>query len=319
MYVLELAGENDRFATREAASRGADVSLIAAGLATAERIHYPESLAYTRRVCSMIDTCQATIDAAVAVLDASDLEVAGSVAVRARDIRGTTNVDTQLAERRIGQILVDRGMTVDLDTPDHTLVVLFSEPTSVLGWLEIEPTRTFTARQPTAKPFFQPGSIDPMDARALANMCGARPDSRVLDPMCGTGGILVEAGLSGAITVGVDAQAQMVQGARENLTNYLEDEYTLIQGDATRLPFTDDSFDGVVFDTPYGRQSKIEGSSRQALIEGALAESRRITETAVVVCDHPVDTAATEAGWTVESRFDRRVHRSLTRYIHVLQ
>jgi len=137
--------------------------------------------------------------------------------------------------------------------------------------------------------------------------------------MCGTGGILVEAGLVDSDVVGLDAQAKMAAGARENLAHYLGDGFDVCRGDATRLPFADDSVDGVVFDAPYGRQSKVEHGSLSALVEAALAEARRVAPAAVVVGDRPYDDDADAAGWTVDTRFERRVHRSLTRHVHVLR
>jgi tRNA (guanine10-N2)-dimethyltransferase len=39
----------------------------------------------------------------------------------------------------------------------------------------------------------------------------------------------------------------------------------------------------------------------------------------VVVADRSWADEAEEAGWTVEERFERRVHGSLTRHVHVLR
>jgi tRNA (guanine10-N2)-dimethyltransferase len=318
VYLLELVGDDDRFAVREAESRCSAVDLLAPGVATARGVADPETLAYTRRVCRLLGTCEPDVEAARAVVAAAGTDRRGTVAVRARDVRGLTGINTQLAERRLGSALVGRGFDVDLDDPDHTLVALFSADAAAVGWLERESRRDFSARKPTERPFFQPGSMAPMDARALSNIAGAGPDSRILDPMCGTGGILIEAGLAGASVVGVDAQAKMVAGARRNLTAYL-DRGAVLRGDATRLPFEDDSFDGAVFDAPYGRQSKIEGESLTSLVGDALREVRRVGDAAVLVGDRPWETAADAAGWRVESRFDRRVHGSLVRYVHVLE
>lgn len=61
-----------------------------------------------------------------------------------------------------------------------------SEQDSVcaLGWLAAESVRDFGTRAPTDKPFFQPGSMDPLLARAVANVAGARSGATILDPMC---------------------------------------------------------------------------------------------------------------------------------------
>ena len=318
MYLLELVGDDDAFARREAASRASDVRALAPGLATARGVRRPETLAYTRRVGRLVGTADPTVKGAVALLEAASVDRSGSVAVRARDVRGRAGVDTRAAERRLGAVLVDRGFSVDLEAPDHTLLAMFSEA-AALGWLTAEPPRGYGDRQPTEKPFFQPGSMAPADARALANLAGAGPEADILDPMCGTGGVLVEAGLSGSEVVGVDVQAKMAAGARENLAHYLDDGFEVLRGDATASPFADAAFDGVVFDAPYGRQSKVEHDSLVTLVEDALAEACRVGPRAVVVGDRPYDEAAEAAGWSVDSRFERRVHRSLTRHVHVLR
>jgi len=324
VYVLELAGQHDAFAAYEASHAAGDMEVVAPGLARAGGItDRVRQLAFTHRASELVGTASPTVDDARAALEATTLHRQGTVAVRALDVRGTTGVDTQRAERALGQVLVDRGFTVDLDDPDHELRVLFScdddgEGVCLLGWLAVETPREFTQRAPTDRPFFQPGSMDPMLARTLANVAGAREGATVLDPMCGTGGILIEAGLVEADVLGVDVQRKMVRGTRENLADALEGGWGVVRGDAMSLPVTDGVVDAVVFDAPYGRQSKIEGELN-ALVEGALAEARRVAPRCVVVGDRPWARPASAAGWTVEASFERRVHRSLTRYVLVLR
>jgi tRNA (guanine10-N2)-dimethyltransferase len=91
-----------------------------------------------------------------------------------------------------------------------------------------------------------------------------------------------------------------------------------MRGDATALPLPDDAVDGVVFDAPYGRQSKIANQPLTDLVAGALAAAHRVAPRCVLVADRPWVEAARDAGWTVTDRFERRVHRSLTRHVHVL-
>ena len=117
----------------------------------------------------------------------------------------------------------------------------------------------------------------------------------------------------------MDAQWKMVRGASENLRAYLDDGADLARADATALPFRDDAADAVVFDAPYGRQSKIASRDLETLVSGALAEAARVAPNAVVVADGAWDAAAEAAGWRVESRFERPVHRSLVRHVHVLE
>jgi tRNA (guanine10-N2)-dimethyltransferase len=333
VYVLELAGQDDAFAAYEASHAASDVRVLAPGLARARGVtDRVRSLAFTHRVSDLLGRTKGDqlVEGARAVLEAATFDRDGTVAVRAVDVRGTTGTDTQRAERVLGQVLVDRGFTVDLDDPDHELRALFSREddsgnegndesrTCVLGWLAAETVRGFARRQPTDRPFFQPGSMDPMLARALVNVAGAREAATVLDPMCGTGGILVEAGLVGADVVGLDAQAKMVQGTRQNLADALDGGWHVLRGDAASLPVADGAVDAVVFDTPYGRQSKIEGQL-DVLVRDALREARRVAPRCVVVGDRPWARPASETGWTVEASFERRVHRSLTRYVLVFR
>jgi tRNA (guanine10-N2)-dimethyltransferase len=322
VYVLELAGQDDEFAAFEAESAAAGVEVVAPGLATAEGItDRLTTLAYTRRASELLGRCEPTVEAAQSLLSGTAIDRAGTVAVRAVDVRGTAGVDTQRVERVLGQELVDRGFAVDLENPDHELRALFaggSDGTCALGWLVAESVRDYGQRKPTDRPFFQPGSMDPMLARALANVAGAREGATVLDPMCGTGGILIEAGLVGARVVGLDVQQKMVAGTRENLAAALETGWAVARGDARSLPVADDAVDAVVFDAPYGRQSKIEGSPGR-LVTAALREARRVAPRCVVVGDRPWAQPAHEAGWTTVAAFDRPVHRSLTRYVLVLR
>jgi tRNA (guanine10-N2)-dimethyltransferase len=347
VYLLELGGEDDAFAAREAASACSDVRVRAQGVATARGVtERVRALAYTHAASELVGLAEGGVDAAAALLDAAAVDREGSVAVRARDVRGATGVSTQRAERELGKVLVDRGFAVDLDDPDHELRALFARSArdsggkgegegdagtggtlAGLGWLATESVRDFGDRRPTDRPFFQPGSMDPLLARAVTNVAGARPGRTVLDPMCGTGGVLVEAGLVGADVLGTDAQRKMVRGARENLGRYLEagvdglpepGGFALARADATRLPLCDDAVDAVVFDAPYGRQSKVANRSLGALVADALAESRRVADRGVVVGDRAWDEAAREAGWTVTDRFIRRVHATLDRHVLVL-
>jgi len=320
VYVLEFAGEDDRFAAAEARMGASDVTVLAPGLATAGTIDVDRvrALAYTHCASELLGQAGASVDGARALLEAGDVDAAGTVAVRARDVRGTAGVDTREAERVLGDTLVASGCQVDLDAPDRELRALFAGDTCALGWRRVVADRGFGDRAPTDRPFFQPGSMDPIEARAVANLAGARPSATVLDPMCGTGGLLIEAGLVGAEVLGLDAQRKMVRGTRENLAAFLERGFEVGHGDATRLPLADGAVDAVVVDAPYGRQSKIAGRDLSTLVSGALAEAHRVAGRAVLVADRSWSGLAREAGWTVAERFERRVHRSLSRHVHVL-
>ncbi|GAB6879574.1 TIGR01177 family methyltransferase [Halorubrum gandharaense] len=349
MYWLELAGEEDAFAAYEAGSAATSVELLAPGIASAGSVsETADRLAYTRAVHEAVGRTDADVDAAAALLRAASLDREGSVAVRARSLRGSAGVSTERAERELGSVLVDRGFSVDLDDPDHVLRALFAtgersihdavagadgEDAAVcaLGWTVVEGRRDFSPN-PTDRPFFQPGSMAPADARAYATLAGAGPGRTLLDPMCGTGGIPLEAGLVGSDVLACDAQWKMVRGTQQNLREYVGEgdggtdadggdspEWHVARADATDLPLPDDAVDGVAFDAPYGRQSKIARHELADLVGGALAEAARVAPRAVLVADRDWRGPAHDAGWEVAAAFERPVHRSLTRHVLVLE
>lgn len=355
MYWLEFAGEDDAFAALEATAAASGVAIRAPGIATADAVGAERlgNLAFTRAAGELLGRTDASVAGTRALLAAAPIERSGTVAVRARDVRASAGIDTQRAERVLGSVLVDRGFAVDLDDPDHTLRALFAggelardpafEPDDalgveasghvgiaddaddadccVLGWVDSERAGSFGDRAPTDRPFFQPGSMDPLLARALVNLGGARPGVTVVDPMCGTGGLVLEATLVGSQAVGLDAQRKMVRGTRENLGELApaEGDVEVLQGDARRLPLADDAADGLVVDVPYERQSAVAAESLAELVSGALDEARRVADRAVLVGDRSWVGAAREAGWEVACVHRRRVHRSLVRSIHVLE
>jgi tRNA (guanine10-N2)-dimethyltransferase len=326
VYWLEFAGEaaDEPIAALEAERAAASaVDRVVPGLATARglRPDRVSTLAYTRRASELLGRTAADVSSAVALLEAASIERTGTVAVRARNVRSSADVSTAAAERDLGTVLVDRGFAVDLEDPDHELRAVFADDVCLVGWQVAERAAAFGSRAPTDRPFFQPGSMAPVDARAYVNLAAgpALPDATVFDPMCGTGGLLLEAGLIGAHAFGSDAQWKMVRGTAENLAQFLPDaRWDVVRGDATALPFADDVADAVVFDAPYGRQSKIAGHELESLVGGALGEAARVAPSCVLVGDRSYEDAARDAGWTVEARFERRVHGSLTRHVHVL-
>lgn len=324
VYLLELAGEDDRLALAEARLACDGLELLSPGVARAATVdrRRAERLAQTWAVLSIVASATGSLDEFVSAVETTGPSRPGTIAVRATRVRGEAAIDTQAVERRIGQVLVDGGHEVDLDDPDHVLRVLATDggdPTWYAGWIEVEPARNYGARRPPKRPFRQPGTMRPQLARTLVNLSGVEAGERLLDPMCGAGAILTEAALVGAQPVGVDLQAKMVRGARANVVAFASGHPRplMVQGSAAALPIRD--ADAAVFDAPYGRQSPIGSDSAPSLVRATLAELWPLVDRCVAVFDRPVDDQAEAVGWTVTDRFNRHVHRSLTRHIAVLE
>ena len=103
------------------------------------------------------------------------------------------------------------------------------------------------------RPFFRPVSLEPRLARAAVNIAAGINDGYVIDPMCGTGGILIESAITGRRTLGIDFDPVMVDGTKQNL-QWAGVEAEVKRDDATRFELPND-IAAIVVDPPYGRNS----------------------------------------------------------------
>ena len=239
----------------------------------------------------------------------------------------------------VGECIKRKGYNVDLKNPSKTFVLLLTAQTCFFCSLAHSVDKSqFEEKRPHFRPFFSPGVIMPKVARALVNLSGVKDNELFLDPFCGTGGILMEAGIIGAQILGADVQEKMVKGAEENL-KFFGAPGDLILSDASKMPFRDNSIDAVATDMPYGRASFVSGSrsgsepdalltpSRsmflERLYEDALDELHRVLKLgrkAVIVSNSPSFLSlARKHGFRLREEHAYRVHKSLTRYMTVLE
>ena len=284
-----------------------------------------DRLAMTHHILKVIGITENTSGAILKLAEAFDssgyIREGQSFVVRAKRIKHHVDFPGEFLEQKVGGCIYRKGFRANLKNPDVEFRVIMSEK-AVLGALLSSIDRSaYEARTPQNKPFFHPGVLMPRVARALTNLSGIKPGELILDPFCGTAGILVEAGLVGAKVIGIDAQEKLVKGARMNLEAFKLD-YVLTEGDACRMPFKDATIDAVVTDPPYGRSAAILAESLETLYSCALEEIERILKPggiAVVVSDKTASEYGKKAGLKVLDIYTQRVHRSLTRTITVFQ
>jgi tRNA (guanine10-N2)-dimethyltransferase len=156
------------------------------------------------------------LESAVSALELPE----GSVCVRARKVEGSyPQVNTHDVVKRAGKVL-SQTHAIDLTTPDLTVRALLSDKVQLfISEHEID-RKDFDRRKVAERPFFSPISLHPRYARALINLTGARRGDKVLDPFCGTGGIVLEAALLGMKAIGSDIDPEMVDGCRRNLEHF---------------------------------------------------------------------------------------------------
>jgi tRNA (guanine10-N2)-dimethyltransferase len=246
------------------------------------------------------------------------LEGGESFVVRVKKIREYGGVDSSF-ERELGAAIWRRGYRVDLAHPDVVLRAVITNGVCVFGRLIGGINRSqYEERAPLKKPFFLPGVLMPRISRALVNMARVR-NGYLLDPMSGTGGILVEAELMDETihVVGCDIQKKMAYGTRWNLRHY-GNNYDVIRQDSLRMGIRDDSIDALVTDFPYGQSTPVMGASSEVFHRGALQEIRRVLKPgsyAVIVYREPMEKLLREAGFNVIESHEHYIHKSLTRHI----
>jgi tRNA (guanine10-N2)-dimethyltransferase len=274
-------------------------------------------LAMTHTIIEVTDVCPQSL--ASIYRAAQNIELPHvRVAVRAKRVgSGLRSTDVEAA---IGKALAEREYQIDLAHPQILVKALLSEGQCVIG-----PTLTaldrsrFEMRRPRLRPFFYPGVLLPRIARAAINLSGIREKERLLDPFCGTGGLLLEAGLVGAVILGSDVDSRMVLGTKMNLDYYGVDHDVFVQ-DAQRMALKAECLDAVTTDFPYGRSVSVRAVSSHQLTARALDEIFRVLKRekrAVFISHIPIERFLFDAGFTIEERHSQYVHKSLTREIFV--
>ncbi|HEY9204878.1 MAG TPA: TRM11 family methyltransferase [Candidatus Methanoperedens sp.] len=277
-------------------------------------------LAMTHHIIKVLGIGGPEEDDIIEIVKNANLDFEGTYSIRVRCVKDYSRINTELMEKRLGGVFYRKSFHADLENPGMRFRMLLTEDKSIFGIIlgSIDRSR-FELRKPHYKPFFYPGVLMPRIALALVNI--SKPEKFLLDPFCGTGGILVEAGLIGFKVIGGDVQRKLLLGAKMNLDHY-NSNYSLMYQDACGMALRDESVDAVVTDPPYGRSAAIRAESLENLLSGSLKEIYRVLrkdKRAVFISEREIERVAQEAGFKVIEVHLHRVHRSLTRRICILE
>lgn len=318
--LFELSGENPTlpFAELGCISTVLDQRLQVAVVEAPD----PEAarrLAMTHVVLEYLGECEPTLGAFEALLKDLSLTTTRPFAGRTKKVHGGCHEHNPCSqkefERMIGTMI---DGPVSLKCPEVEFRAILSEDRCYFGKVLFSFDRgfSFDSRNPGKRDFFHPGVMMPRMARTLVNLTLAREGEILLDPFCGTGGILIEAQLLDMQAIGSDFDPLMVQGSTRNLK-----DASLMVADATHLPLSAHSIDTVVTDFPYGQSVCIKKTdTMDRLYEASLEEIRRVLKPgrrAVVVTHRDISSIASRV-MTVLQTHDQRVHKSLTRRVLVL-
>ena len=226
---------------------------------------------------------------------------------------------------------------VDLNNP-RTLIQLFIIGNKAYcGLLTYSNEEDFGSRKSHKRPFPHPSSLHPKMARALVNLTGINEGEVLLDPFCGTGGILMESVLMNIKSVGYDINRIMIKSCIENLKHYKIKGYKIKNRNAVDI---NDRFDCVVSDLPYGLNSNViseyhRGNWKKGRINRNIQKKnftgdlekfyllflknlrKKLKKKAVIVFPNYVNyrKLLKQSKFTIEREFSNYVHGSLTRKI----
>ncbi len=240
--------------------------------------------------------------------------------------RFNSEINTVDVERRAGSLILQKtdNIKVKLKEP-KTLVRLVSYDETI--YIAIEKyhlnKRHFEEIKPHKRPFFYPGSMNPKLARCMVNLSRVKENQLVLDPFCGTGGILIEAGLIGCKVVGSDINWKMKNGTAINLEYCGIKDYRTFHLDVRELKMYE-KVAAVVTDPPYGISTStgdIEGDDIFKEFLNVIYDNMLDDAYLCMASPHYVDLdpMIDELGFELVEQYSIKMHRSLTRIISVIK
>jgi tRNA (guanine10-N2)-dimethyltransferase len=247
-------------------------------------------------------------------------------AIRVRRVReAAPNLVSMKLEQKLGELFLSKvkGARVNLKHPEKTFFGTITDTSFILGLklAEISPS-PFMQRRPKKRPFFHPSAMPAKLARCMVNLAEPRKGDLLLDPFCGTGSFLMEAGIIGCRVLGFDASKHMAKGTLRNLRRFNIDYEGIAVAEAKHLPLAE--VDCIVTDPPYGRSASTMGYTTQELIRRFLARLNGTVVPGLRICMAApkrvhINKIGRRLGFRhIQSHFVY-VHRSLTREIMVLE
>jgi tRNA (guanine10-N2)-dimethyltransferase len=247
------------------------------------------------------------------------IDDSGSLAIRCKNRSLLINSDSIV--KVLGDIYtVNR--TVKLQNPDVEVRAIITDSMLYVGVKKFTIDRKqFEKRKAQFRPFFSPISLHPKLARALVNLSKIKKGQTLLDPFCGTGGILIEAGLIGVKTIGSDIDNKLVMGCKENLNFYNIKDYDLFCTDIGNISGYVSKIDAVATDFPYGKSTTTKGEEIKSLYSRAFDSISKILKDggkAVIGIPDKSLLELRKDSLEIKAIYPVKTHNSLTRYFTVL-
>ncbi len=221
---------------------------------------------------------------------------------------------------------------VNLENPKTPIEIFFTQNKVLCCLLLKRLKHDFEKRKSHLRPRPSPISLHPKLARAMVNLAGAEENEIILDPFCGSGGILIEAGLMGFKTVGYDISKKMIWKSMVNLKHYKIKNCKLAVKNFFEV---NKKYEYTVSDLPYGLNTNIMKNIRvtkynRKEIQNYLATfynktikklEKILTKRAVIIFPNYFNykKIINNSKLKLKNEFESYVHSNLTRKIVVLE
>ncbi|WP_297982071.1 TIGR01177 family methyltransferase [uncultured Methanobrevibacter sp.] len=337
--LLILSQEHDKLplaelrAVLEAEEVETELELVCPGLVILRKLddeHFDEyyrmlvrRLGYAHEVHQLLTTVDyEDLEDEILSIDWSEY-IDENFAVRVKRFR--SDIDTVGTEKRAGHLILTNtpGISVNLSEPKSLIriVAYLDNVYLCYGKYRLD-KKYFEDMKPHKRPFFHPGCMSPKLARCMVNLSRIKEGQTVLDPFCGTGGILIEAGLVGAKVIGCDIDWRMKKGTATNLEYVGITDYKTHVVDIRELEMYEE-VDAVVTDPPYGISTTTCGEGASGIFKEFLESiEHSMKEDALLVMASPdsldIDSLFKEVGFVLLERYSIKMHKSLTRIISVI-
>jgi len=332
-YIFELSKEHDTLPKAEIISilnsekldykiieKNEDILLLNVKIDENKFIQIFERLSFSYFIDSYLFTSDLNLDHIIENSMKNPISTKGSIAVRYLN-RSDKESSKKIVEALASIYTIDRK--VDLNKPDIEIRAIITNKKVYVGIKIFKIDRTnYEKRKVQNRPFFLPISLHPKVARVLVNISGIKKNEVLLDPFCGTGGILIEAGLIGIKIIGSDIEDKMIKGSKKNLDFYGIKKYKLYKEDIGHIMNKIDKVDCIVTDMPYGKSTTTKGENILDLYNRTFKTVNNLLKDggkAVVGLSDKKFIELSEEFLSIIDIFKIRAHKSLVRYFVVFE
>lgn len=222
----------------------------------------------------------------------------------------TNRSSKKISEKEIAKLIgkaIQNSSITKMKDYEKNIDVVCTEQQVLIGLRSWTDEEFFEKRRAHLLPAPHPTSAHPTVARALIHLACAK---RVHDPLCGSGGFLIEGGLAGKNMSGSDVSPEMIVRARKNTEHFqLRPEIRI--ADATQwIP----RVSALVTDLPYGKSTKTIDT--QTFVEQFLKRASQSTRRVILGSNQIL---CIPKKWHVRATFSLYVHKSMNRHFYVLE